>query len=348
MINTLATKWPVSNASWIQWFDQWITLLNAGLPVLDALDLSVTMQANVVRGKPLTRALLQVTRDIKAGANLCEAFEKATPRLPREISLALLCAQNTGDFAGQLRAHCERWQRWMNARKALLNSLCYPVFVLVCALLCCWFLNSQPLSVSAEVKTIQSPESAWINGLAGAGLLGLLCLLPAWFQQARPASHTPLRTAGHWLPTKALVSANYFFLIASELDAGIDLLHCLRPRASKDHTRLPGAGRHWNTLNRLSIRLVQGIHRGQGLYLACMQAKAPAVLCQQIDLAQHTGHLAQAFHLTARVCEAQALMQLNRIQALAGPVLLLLSGAALALAYQSNISPLYDQLGHFG
>ncbi|GLR27378.1 type II secretion system F family protein [Limnobacter litoralis] len=346
MIQRLMSKWPTPVGVWIQWFDQWIALLNAGLPLVDSLELSITMQSGLHSRGAMVNALRSSVVDLQAGVNLCSAFADHGRRVPPEICIALMCAQNTGDFAGQLRAHCDRWQRWLAARKALLNSLSYPLFVCLCALLCSWFLHNQPLLASATPESQPTDLYSASSVLSGVGLLSLLCLMPLWFNKRHAIHSKSLPLFGHWLPIKALASAQYFFLIACELEAGVDLIHSLRTRPLQHKVQLLGSSRQWQSLNRLATRLVRSIQRGQGLHQSCLNAGAPDLLSQQINVAQHTGQLAQAFHLTAKVCEAQALIQLKKLQAVAGPVLLALAGLTLALAYQHSIAPLYSQLGH--
>lgn len=328
-------------ACWQIWMSQWSELLQSGIPVLDALELSMELQGNSRQGRLLRANLQRSLQFLKTGQNLQTAFRAAFGALPQALEVALLCAQASGDLAQALGTQLQRWKKTSTAHQALGKSLIYPVVVLLLAIACWIFLHqvSSPHIHADKTNMDQSVNTAEILMIVG----GLLLLMSG-------AAHLIGRhqTAGiHWLPHNAWQASDFYHVIACELHAGLDLMHCLRYRAMPANRWLAWTSAGNNplaSLNTLSLLIQRHLKEGLPLSQAMTRAKAPAFLIRQSQLAEQTGNLSHCFSLAAKVYEMQAISAQQRLQSTLPPMALALAAATLAMAYQFTLAPLYANL----
>jgi type II secretory pathway component PulF len=328
-------------ACWQIWMSQWSELLQSGIPVLDALELSMELQGNGRQSRLLRANLQRSLQFLKTGQNLQTAFRAAFGALPQALEVALLCAQASGDLAQALDTQLQRWKKTSTAHQALGKSLIYPVVVLLLAIACWIFLHqvSSPHIHTDKTNMDQSVNTAEILMIVG----GLLLLMSG-------AAHLIGRhqTAGiHWLPHNAWQASDFYHVIACELHAGLDLMHCLRYRAMPANRWLAWTSAGNNplaSLNTLSLLIQRHLKEGLPLSQAMTRAKAPAFLIRQSQLAEQTGNLSHCFSLAAKVYEMQAISAQQRLQSTLPPMALALAAATLAMAYQFTLAPLYANL----
>lgn len=326
-------------ASWREWMGQWAELLQSGMSVLDALVLSSELQCGNRQGKLLHEKLQRTAVFIQAGQNLQTAFRASCGTLPMPLEVALLCAQANGDLGTALQEQLQRWHTTSTATQTLTRSLIYPGVVLTMAI-CCWvFLHhvSSP-HVGHTQSTFGMAELLLVSG----GIAFFLLLFIRLSRKQKTGLHTRFL-----LPNKAWLASNFYHVIACELNAGIDLMHCLRYRAMP-LGRLPGRlnPNHGmqNTLNLLVAHIQKNLKQGMSLVQAMQHAQAPQFLIRQCQLAEQTGNLAHCFLLASKVYEMHARTAQQRLQNILPPLALSISALALAMAYQFTLAPLYSNL----
>src|SRR4051812_44358302 len=112
--------------------EQFVTLIHAGLPIVQGLDLLTRRQRD-----PQFRALLENVRDaLRSGALLSEAFA-AQPHIPRLYTTTLMAGEKSGNLEEVLRRYIAFQRLALSFRKKLVSSLIYPalLFVLVIAMM---------------------------------------------------------------------------------------------------------------------------------------------------------------------------------------------------------------------
>ena len=334
-------KKKISHACWQNWMGQWSELLQSGMPVLDALELSIELQGHCRQGRLLQTNLQRSLQFLQSGQNLQTAFRAAFGVLPQALEVALLCAQASGDLAQTLHVQLQRWRTTSAAHQTLGKSLIYPAVVLLLAIACWIFLHQvssphiQPESQSAG----QAADLADLLMFAG----GLLLLASGALRLLGRNKTNDV----HLLPHAAWLASDFFHVIACELQAGLDLMHCLRHRAIPANRWLAWTATNNTTLaglNSLSAQIQRQLKEGLPLSQAMSRANAPAFLIRQSRLAEQTGNLSQCFSLAAKFYEMQATRAQQRLQSTLPPVALALAAATLAMAYQYTLAPLYSNL----
>ncbi|MCR2745144.1 type II secretion system F family protein [Limnobacter parvus] len=328
--------------TWQTWMGQWAELIQSGMPVLDALTLSTELQGSNKQSRLLQARLMRTTEFLQQGQSLQTAFRAACGTLPLPLEVALLCAQANGDLGGSVNEQLHRWKVTSEASQALGRSLIYPGVVLLLAIACWVFLHQVSSPHLATTHTNQTASSSFSDGLL---LLGAGLLLAAGVSKAMKAqTHT---TEQHWMPHKAWLASNFYHVIACELQAGLDLMHCLRFRVmppSSWSNLLTQEAKTTLNLNQMMTLVQRHLKQGMNLAQAMQQAKAPSFLVRQSQLAEQTGNLAYCFFLASKVYEIQARDAQRKLQSVLPPLALGIAALTLAMAYQFTLAPLYGNL----
>ncbi len=332
----------IKSSTWRTWLGQWAELLQSGMPALDALSLSSELQTGRVQGNMLRTGLNRASRFIQEGQNIQTAFRAAFGKVPVHLEIALVCAQASGDLGMALQTQLDRWKTTSDAQYTLGKSLVYPMLVLTLAC-ACWVLLHH-VSAPHLVQATSTPTSA-ISLSDSLLLTGIVALSIAAYFKLRPIKNHP--ETQPLLPHNLWFSSNFYHVIACELHAGLDLLHCLRYRT------LPTAKWWGNThlsaktlqgLNNLMLGIQQQLKLGMSLSQSMQAAGAPGFLVRQSQLAEQTGNLAYCFFLASKVYEMRARETQQRLQNILPSMALAIAALTLALAYQFTLAPLYNNL----
>ena len=105
---------------------QFLTLIHAGLPILNALDLLHRRQRN----RYFQRILEDVRDRLKSGQSLSEAFE-AQALFPKIYTTTLLAGEKSGNLDEVLGRFITFQRVAMTVRKKLLASLVYPALLMI-------------------------------------------------------------------------------------------------------------------------------------------------------------------------------------------------------------------------
>lgn len=331
----------IQTAMWQTWMGQWAELIQSGMPVLDALLLSCELLGSARQSERMRYGLKRTARFLQEGQNLETAFRASFGMLPMPLEVSMLCAQASGDLGCALLEQLNRWKATSDAQQALGKSLLYPLVVMVLAVACWVFLHQVSHPHHAAHSPTQ-PSFTWSNSLIGLGFA--LLLLALFFRARRNRNQTTRR---HLLPHTAWLSSSFYHVIACELHAGLDLMHCLRCRTVSNHKWFgvfEPARKTMADLNDLMLRIQQNLRQGMSLSQSMSKAAAPDFLVRQSHLAEQTGNLAYCFFLAAKVYEMKARETQQRLQSVLPPLALALAALTLAMAYQLTLAPLYNNL----
>lgn len=335
-------------AHWHAWMGQWAELLHAGQDPLQALALSIELNSQARTSAKLRHILQAAHGALEKGESLIDAFNKASHgNVPAMLQLALECASKSGDLATSLQVQANRWQMVQHMRKDLWRGLSYPLLVLGLAI-ASWIFLAQATQGLVKTSPWRFTPANFSDWLLLTGGLGALLLAPlVWFEHRH--KHTKrASTMDRWgllMPGPAWAASDYFFVLACELQSGIDLLQCLRPRVHNSGSKTVFAKNTTLELNQFTMQLQHLISRGAGLSAAIAQAQGPRFLVQQAKIAEQSGKLSDCFLLASKVYELRARNAQHRLQTTLPPITLASAALVLALAYQTTLAPLYANLG---
>jgi type IV pilus assembly protein PilC len=119
----------VKQETFILFNQQFAALIKAGLPILRSLDLLRAQIKNPV----LRRHINDVRERVHSGAMLSEAM-KAQGVFPTVYTASIFAGERSGDLVNVINRHIQYEKTLMSVRKRFLNSLIYPAFLVVLAI----------------------------------------------------------------------------------------------------------------------------------------------------------------------------------------------------------------------
>jgi type IV pilus assembly protein PilC len=110
---------------------QLATLLAAGMPVLQSLELLQKAQANAY----FRQVLARIVEDVRSGVALSEAFAAQGELFPALYCASLFAGERSGDLVGVLRRYIRYQQMLEGVRRRVTSALTYPAVLLSLAFL---------------------------------------------------------------------------------------------------------------------------------------------------------------------------------------------------------------------
>jgi len=143
---TLGRRRKVKQSDFIIFNQQFLTLIHAGLPVLNSLDLLIKRQRNAS-----LQTLLDNVRDrVKSGEALSDAFA-AQGAFPKLYTTTLLAGEKSGNIEEVLGRYIAFQRMTASFRKKLAVSLVYPALLVVVVVIMLTFLVTYVVPQFAEL-----------------------------------------------------------------------------------------------------------------------------------------------------------------------------------------------------
>ena len=119
----------INQENFIIFNQQFAALIKAGLPILRSLDLLKAQIKNPV----LLRHVTDVRDRVHSGAMLSEAL-RAQGVFPTVYTASIYAGERSGDLVNVIQRHISYEKTLMSVKKRFLNSLIYPAFLIVLAI----------------------------------------------------------------------------------------------------------------------------------------------------------------------------------------------------------------------
>lgn len=136
----------LKQASFLVYNQQFLTLIKAGLPILNSLDLLIKRQ----RDANLRQILENVRERVKGGELLSDAFA-AHPAVPKIYTTTLMAGEKSGNIDEVLTRYISFQRLTMTFRKKLFVSLIYPTLLVSVVTIMVMFLFTYVVPKFAEL-----------------------------------------------------------------------------------------------------------------------------------------------------------------------------------------------------
>jgi type IV pilus assembly protein PilC len=136
----------LKQSTFLVYNQQFLTLIKAGLPILNALDLLIKRQ----RDGNLRLILENVRERVKGGELLSDAFA-THPAVPKIYTTTLMAGEKSGNIDEVLTRYINFQKMAMSFRKKLLVSLIYPTLLVSVVLIMVMFLFTYVVPKFAEL-----------------------------------------------------------------------------------------------------------------------------------------------------------------------------------------------------
>jgi type IV pilus assembly protein PilC len=306
---------------------QFLTLIKAGLPILNSLDLLIKRQKDAY-----LRSLLQNVRDrVKGGELLSDAFA-AQRTFPKIYSTTLMAGEKSGNLEEVLSRYIAFQRLALTFKKKLLVSLVYPTLLVTVVLLMLTFLVTYVVPQFAKLYSDMNAELPAITlvmlavgthaqkyaPIAGIALAVAVLALWQWKKTDR-GSETIDRAVlsmpmlgDVWLKYQV---ATFSRMLSTLLAGGMPLVPSLETAGASMSSR--------HILNGITEAAVR-VREGQSLAKSLEEKKMfPELSVEMIEVGESTGALPAMLNSVAEFYEEDVQTALGAAMALIEPVILM-------------------------
>jgi len=328
MSGGLRKRRKLKQATFLVFNQQFLTLIRAGMPILQALELLIKRQKD-----PQLKQILENVRErVKGGELLSDAFA-AQGIIPKIYTTTLLAGEKSGAIDEVLTRYIGFQRMAMTFRKKLFVSLIYPTLLVSVVLIMVTFLFTYVVPKFAElfnsldaklpaitVFMLQVGESA--QKYAPFVIVGLVVLgfvLWRWKDTDRGADRIDRVVLS--LPLLGDIRlkhqvASFSRMLATLLQGGLPLVPAMETAGSSMSSR-----RILKGVMRAGIR----VREGQGLAGSLEEQKIfPELAVEMIEVGESTGKLPDMLNSVAEFYEEDVQTALGAAMALIEPIILII------------------------
>jgi type IV pilus assembly protein PilC len=324
---------------------QFLTLIKAGLPILNALDLLLRRQKNAH-----FRTLLENVRDrVRSGELLSDAFA-AQHVFPKIYSTTLLAGEKSGNLEEVLARYISFQRLAMSFKKKLKASLVYPALLITLVIVMLSFLVTYVVPQFADLYTTLNaqlpPMTVFMLGIGGAArhyailivgvTAGLIFLVWRWSISEKGGDRLDRFVLSLPMLGQIVLKyqvANFSRLMATLLAGGLPLVPSLQTAGESIGSRSIA-----HAVTAAAVR----VREGQPLARSLEERKMfPDLAVEMIEVGESTGALPAMLHSVAEFYEEDVQNALTAAMSLVEPAILIVMGTVVAFVLISLYLPIF-------
>jgi type IV pilus assembly protein PilC len=346
----LPTRARVSSREFLVFNQELATLLKAGMPLVQSLDILRRRVTNAL----FKSVLDDVQERVRAGSSLSEAFEAHGALFPGVYTASLLAGEKSGNLEQVIRRYVAYVKVVTTVRRKTISALVYPAILLVLSLVVVaiivlrvvpefgafyeQFNEELPLSTRMIVAVSEFARSYFLLLLGCAAALASVFYI--WMQQ--PAQRERVDRLILQIPALGGIARKFATsqaarTLATLLGGGIPLVNAIdvAARAIKNRyiaRELQVAG--------------QQVREGRALSAAMNESGAFAdVAVKMVEVGESTGALQEMLNSLADFYDEEIDTNLGRFITLVEPILLVMMGIVIAGLLLALYMPLFNMGG---
>ena len=342
----LSRRRKVKQEQFVIFNQQFVTLIHAGLPIIQSLELLIKRQRNV-----FFRSVLQSVRDrVRSGELLSEAFE-AQKVFPKVYTTTLLAGEKSGNLEEVLGRYIAFQRLAVSFRKKLISSLVYPTLLIVVLIVMMTFLITFVVPQFANLyHTLGAALPPMTSLMLDIGVnakhyfLYLVVVVAVigfflWRWMKSEAGSTQMdriklkvpMLGDIWLKYQVAVFAR---MLSTLLSGGLSLVPSLETAGESMQSRLMANG---------IIASTRGVREGQGLAKSLEETKVfPQMSVEMIEVGESTGALPAMLNSISEFYEEDVQNALATAMALIEPIILIVMGVVVAFVLISLYVPIFS------
>ncbi len=342
-------KRKISREEFLIFNQEMATLLRAGLPLVQSLDILRRRVPNPT----FKQVLDDVYERVRSGSALSDAFEAQGGMFTGIYHASLMAGEKSGSLETVLRRYVSHMKVIAGVRGKLVSALIYPVVLLALsaavvglivfkvvpefALFYAGFGPGAELPASTQIMVAFSTSVVDYFFLWVAILLAMVIAVSVWIRQ--PGQRGRLDRAIMRLPwfgplSRKFSTAQVARTISTLLAGGIPLVNSLDIAAKSVGNQAVAAD--------LGI-VAREVREGSSLAHALQQRRTfPDVAIEMVEVGESTGALAEMLNSIADFYDEENDTSLTRFSNLVQPVLLIVMGIVIAGLLLSLYMPLFQ------
>ena len=325
---------------------QFLTLIKAGLPILNALDLLIKRQ----RDAQLRQILENVRERVKGGELLSDAFA-THPSVPKIYTTTLMAGEKSGNIDEVLSRYINFQRMAMSFRKKLLVSLIYPTLLVTVVTIMVMFLFTYVVPKFAELFNSLDAKlpaitlfmlSVGVNAqkyFPAFAVVMVLGSLVFWQWKKTDRGGDQIDRVILSLPLLGDIRlkhqvATFSRMLATLLQGGLPLVPSMETAGSSMSSR-----RILKGIDRASVR----VREGHGLAASLEEQKIfPDLAVEMLEVGESTGALPAMLNSVAEFYEEDVQTALGAAMALIEPLILMVMAVFVGGVLISLYLPIFS------
>jgi type IV pilus assembly protein PilC len=343
----LPTRSRISTREFIVFNQELATLLKAGMPLVQSLDILRQRIAN-----PLLKTVLDdVYEKVRAGSSLSEAFESHGTLFPGVYTASLLAGEKSGSLEGVIRRYVAYVKVVSGVKRKTISALVYPAILLVlsCIVVGIIVLRVVPefgafynqfgreLPLSTRIIVSFSEFAGTYFFLMVFCAVGAVLALVAWLKRGGNRRRFDKWTLS--VPMLGPIAQKFSTsqaarTLATLLGGGIPLVNAIDVSARS-------IGNQYMAHELTTA--AQQVREGRALATALLQSGAfPDVAIKMVEVGESTGALQEMLNSLSEFYDEEIDTSLTRFITIVEPVLLVVMGIIIAALLLSLYMPLFN------
>jgi type IV pilus assembly protein PilC len=343
----LPKRRKISHHEFLVFNQEFATLLKAGMPLVQSIDLLRHQVTNAVfRG-----VLDDVHEKVRGGVALSEAFADHGDLFPRVYTASLLAGERSGNLDAILRRYVVYEKVIDTVRRRTISALIYPAILIVMAIglvaiivlrvvpsftdFYASFDAELPISTRIILGVSNFAQEQYL--LVTAVVVGLSAAFAAWIR--RPGQRARFDRVLLSIPfvgetARKFVTAQMARTLATLLGGGIPLVNSMEVTARSVSNA--------HMANELDV-VTQRVREGEGLAASLTARKVvPDVALKMIEVGEQTGSLQDMLSSLADFYDEEVETSVSRFVTFIEPALLVMMGIVIAVLVLALYMPLFQ------
>jgi type IV pilus assembly protein PilC len=342
-----ANRRPIRRREFLVFNQELATLLKAGMPLVQSLDILRQRVLNAT-----FKAVLDgVYEKVKAGTALSDAFGEHPGLFPPVYSASLMAGERSGNLDEVIRRYVAYEKVIGAVRRRTISALIYPVILVTLMLFLIGIIVLRVVPAFSEFYSQFGKElplsTRIIVGISDAvagnfpiiviGVVAGVVALVSWWKQ--PGQHTRVDRWLLQLPwagetVRKFATAQLARTLATLLGGGIPLVNALEIGARAMSNRYLAL-----ELGEVSQRVREGES-----FAAALLARGvfPDVAVKMVEVGESTGALQEMLNSLAEFYDEDIETEVGRFITLIEPIILVVMGAVIALVVLALYMPLFE------
>lgn len=342
----LGRRRKIKQADFVIFNQQFLTLIHAGLPILNSLELLIKRQSN-----PYFRTVLENVRDrVKSGELLSDAFAEQGI-FPKLYTTTLMAGEKSGNMEEVLQRYITYQRMTQSFKKKLAVSLVYPALLIVTVVVLLSFLvtyvvpqfallfsnlNAQLPTITLIMLSVGTFTRKYVLVILVA-LAVLLFVIWRWKNTDSGAAQIDRAVLSIPMVGTILLKqqvATFARTLSTLLQGGLPLVPAMETAGSSMSSR--------KVVNGIGKATVQ-VREGKGLSKSLEDQRIfPPLAVEMIEVGESTGALPGMLTSVAEFYEEDVQTALGAAMALIEPVILIFMALVVGTVMVSLYLPLFS------
>lgn len=342
----LASQRSVSASALVFFFRQMAFMLRAGLPIMQALELSKT-QVSSARLKLTIKLML---RDIESGHAMSLAMKKHKEVFPNMAVNLVFAGENTGDLDAIMERLATHLETKAALRSQMINAMIYPSVVFIAAIGVGAFMTLKIIPkfadfLLAQGRTLPASTQGLIdfskyvqaNGIYIVAIfIAFIIAILLMYQTKRGRYFIDslllrIPVFGSMITTGSMAQMTWG--LSTLLRSGVTVFDSLKITAELMNNRV------------FSKQLIDGsrfVLEGKELASSLQHPQMPILVLQMITVGEKTGSLDRILHELGSYYEQRLETAIKRLSAMIEPAMILLIGGMVGFVYYAFFQALFS------